>query len=112
MKKITSLFLVFILGACSNAVLLDDKSNNNVKVGQDLEVHLPESHKNGYNWLLKDDFDQSIIEHRNSVWHGEEKGIVFHLRALKAGKTTLSLIQRKYRDTTDSKQIIVEITDK
>jgi len=84
---------------------------NSVAVNSRFRIILPEDHSKGYLWQLKDDFDH-VVENTNTVWHGNEKGIYFDFKALKKGKTTLTLINRRYADTLFVKSFIVEVSDK
>jgi predicted secreted protein len=82
---------------------------NEVDKGSAFRVNLPENHTDGYIWQLNSDFDHSVLEEQNSVWHGDKKGIDFNFKALAVGQTTLHLIKRKYTDTAEVTSFIVKI---
>jgi predicted secreted protein len=82
---------------------------NEVLVGDQFRVNLPEDHSTGYGWQLKPDFDNTVVQDLNAVWHGKDKGIDFNFKALSAGQTTFTLINRKYTDTSDIKFFVVKI---
>jgi len=84
---------------------------NQVPKNSKFRIILPENHTNGYLWQLNNDYDQKVIEQLNEVWHGNEKGIYFNLKALSAGQTTLTFVSRKYTDTAEIKFFIVKIAD-
>lgn len=109
--KIPLLFLCLTaLTSCNReSILLDAEINNVVKAGCDFRIELAESHAKGHTWGLGNDFDRELVEYTSAVWHGEEKGIVFHFKARREGKTTLKLVKRMYKDTLESKQVNVEI---
>lgn len=73
-------------------------------------INLQEDHRTGANWQLQGDYNASVVQRVNEVWHGNEKGIYFNLRALAVGQTTLVFIKRKYTDTLDNKAFIIKIT--
>ena len=75
-------------------------------------IILPEDHRTGYNWQLLQDYNTSVIQRINEVWHGNEKGIYFNLRTLAVGQTTLEFVKRKYTDTADYKAFIIKIEEK
>lgn len=84
---------------------------NTVEKGKAFRIILPEDHTKGYNWQLSRDYDKNMVEHVNEVWHGNEKGIYFNLRALAAGQTTLTFLCRKYTDTLELRRFVVKISD-
>lgn len=85
---------------------------NKVKANSKFSVRLPEDHRTGYTWQLKESYDARVVERINEVWHGNEKGIYFNLGALASGQTTLTFVARKHTDTSDIKHFIVKIADK
>lgn len=85
---------------------------NEVDRGSKFCIILPENHSDGYTWQLLGGHDTRVVEHINEVWHGNEKGIYFNFKALSAGQTTLTLMCRRYTDTSDVKQYVVKISDK
>jgi len=104
--------LVFIFTGCSFPKLEKEApAVNELKKGTKFRVNLPEDHTTGYTWYLSEGFDSRIIHRLNDVWHGNEKGIDFNLKAVAAGQTTLTFISRKYTDTISYKKFIVGITD-
>lgn len=115
MKKLSILFLVCVvlITSCSlPAIEKESPEINTVEEGKRFRVNLPEDHTTGYTWILNHDFDDSKIENINTVWRGNENGIDFNFRALSAGQTTLTLVKRKFTDTSDIKQFIVQIKSK
>ena len=82
---------------------------NSVKENSKFQIILPEDHRTGYLWQLSDDYNHTVVESLNEVWHGNEKGIYFNLKALSSGQTTLTFVSRKYTDTSDLKRFIVKI---
>jgi hypothetical protein len=114
----TSYSRVHILGAavmlllCSCNQLQVKKSFpeiNDVPADSKFQIILPEDHRTGYLWQLSEGYDPSVVERINEVWHGNEKGIYFNLKAAAAGQTTLTFVSRKYRDTANIKLFIVKI---
>lgn len=84
---------------------------NEIGAGKKFRINLPENHSTGYLWQLDRNFDNSIIEELNAVWHGNEKGIDFNFKSLKIGETTLTFVLRKHTDTSNVKSFIVKIID-
>lgn len=117
LKKICISILLFFsvssLQYCSLAQIKDESPNVNViQNGSKFKINLPEDHSNGYLWQLGENYDKTIVKNIGAVWHGQEKGIDFNLKALSVGQTTLSFILRKYNDTISNKNFIVNIINK
>jgi predicted secreted protein len=109
LKKILSVIaLIFFFSCfqfCSLTQIKDESPKINlVKNGTKFKINLPENHSDGYLWQL--------IHDVGAVWHGNERGIDFNLKALSIGQTTLTLIKRKYTDTITNKTFIVNIIAK
>ena len=105
-----SLFLVLFLSNCSDFEVKNEfPTINEVKAESEFKIILPEDHREGLNWQLAQDYDKTHISQVNEVWHGNKKGIYFHLKALSIGQTTLTFVSRKYTDTLDIKHFIVKI---
>lgn len=103
-------FLAAFFVKCSDFVLKSEfPVENEVKSGQKFKIILPENHTKGENWQLLQTYDKTHVKQVNEVWHGNEKGIYFHLKALSVGQTTLSFVKRKYTDTLDIKRFVVKI---
>ena len=83
---------------------------NEIKVNQRFSVILPENHQTGYTWVMKDQFDKNLVDHINTVWHGNDKGVYFNFKALKPGECELDFICRKYTDTSDNNHFRVKIS--
>ena len=111
MKKLSGFIIVlFIFSGCSLPELKKEApAINEIPANTKFRIILPEDHTSGYIWQLKQDYDQNVINQINEVWHGNEKGIYFNLKALATGQTTLTFISRKYTDTADVKHFIVKI---
>lgn len=106
-------FLVVFTSFCSeNEVKNEYPAINEIKSGTKFKIVLPEDHRTGYNWQLSQDYNTDNIRQINEVWHGNDKGIYFHLQALSIGETKLTFISRKYTDTADIKYFIVKIVNK
>ncbi len=84
---------------------------NEVKAHAKFRISLPENHSTGALWQLDQNYDRSVVEELNAVWHGNEKGIDFNFKTLSAGQTTLNLTLRKYKDTLNVKSFVVRIPD-
>jgi hypothetical protein len=80
---------------------------NTIKVGQKFRITLPENHQKGETWQLKKDESYQAFEDLGSVWHGNEKGVDFNLKALYSGQYTLTLVKIQYSDSLILKQYIV-----
>ena len=102
-----------LLGSCgSMEVQLQAPLVNEVPLRSKFVIKLPEDHSKGNNWQLLQDYDNTVIQQVNEVWHGNEKGIYFHLRALAVGQSTLQFINRNYSDTIDYKAFIIKVLDR
>jgi hypothetical protein len=114
MRNIRNLLLssILILAGCRLPEIKKEAPFvNKIKKGTKFRVNLPEDHRTGGTWRLKPDFNHNRVKQISEVWHGNEEGIDFNLKAASSGKTTLFFIQRKYTDTMSYKTFIVEITD-
>lgn len=108
-----SLFCISCLQFCSLTQIKDESPKiNSVENGTKFKINLPEDHSSGYIWQLGENYDKSLIKDLGAVWHGNEKGVDFNLKALSVGQTTLSFVSRKYNDTADYKVFIVNIFNK
>lgn len=114
LQKFYFLFCATLLTACHSFPEVNQEAPavNELPPHTDFKIVLPEDHTTGYTWQLTQDYDKSVINQLNEVWHGNEKGIYFHLTSLAAGQTTLNFLCRMHRDTSDTKQFIIKITDK
>jgi predicted secreted protein len=83
---------------------------NEIPAGTKFRIILPEDHRTGYTWQLKDDYKPSVVQRINEVWHGNEKGLYFHLQALATGQTTLHFTNRNFTDTSDIKHFVIKVT--
>jgi hypothetical protein len=104
---LTMLVLVLFVGCNENVITNKSPMTNVVAKNHKFTIILPEDHRDGVTWQLKDDYDHSVIQRLNEVWHGNEKGIYFNLKAKETGKTMLNLVKRKYTDTVDTKHFII-----
>ncbi|MBI3517991.1 MAG: protease inhibitor I42 family protein [Bacteroidetes bacterium] len=108
-----SLFVIvcsFLVAGCSYQQA--DKVaplENSFKEGEKFRVTLPEDHTTGYMWQINHNYDESILDYYGSVFRGNEKGVDFNFTALKKGKTTLNFTLIKYRDTSEVRQVIIDI---
>jgi len=102
--------LVVIFTGCNFPELKKEAPEiNEISPNTKFRIVLPENHTTGYLWQLKQDYNNSVIEQINEVWHGNEKGIYFNMRSLASGQTTLTFVSRNYQDTADIKHYIVKI---
>ena len=105
--------ILFLLNGCGfHEINKESPEINEVQANSKFCIILPEDHTKGYNWQLDQSYDPSVIQQINEVWHGNEKGIFFNLKALAMGQTTLTFVSRNYTDTADIKHFIVKIAGK
>jgi predicted secreted protein len=111
-----SISATIFLTALHSCSLKEVKKNfpevNQVLVNEKFRINLPENHSDGYTWNLYDTYDKQLLTNINTVWHGNTKGLDFNFAALAAGQTTLTFVKRRYTDTTDFKQFVVQILAK
>ncbi|MBK9283381.1 MAG: hypothetical protein IPM51_03590 [Sphingobacteriaceae bacterium] len=116
MNKQTFIWIILIgfgMQRCSIDELKAEFPNENKIIAKKkFKINLPENHKLGENWVLIDDYNHEIINHINSVWHGDQKGLDINFLALKQGKTTIKLKLLKMKDSVAVKQYIVDIQTK
>ncbi|MEO6303277.1 MAG: hypothetical protein ABIP51_08890 [Bacteroidia bacterium] len=117
LKKGYTIFKVFFIFLCLQSCSLQqikDESPvvNVIQNGDKFKINLPEDHSSGHLWQLGENYDHLKIKNWGAVWHGVEKGIDFNLEALSTGQTTLSLVLRKYNDSVNYKNFIVNIINK
>ncbi len=107
------LFFLIIFQGCSQIELNKESPEiNHIPENTKFKIILPEDHRTGYIWQLQQNYDSTVIERINEVWHGNDKGIYFNLKSLATGQATLTFISRKYTDTADIKHFIVKIDGK
>jgi predicted secreted protein len=109
---IISFLIAFCAGCSSLEVNKEYPEVNPVPPNTKFRIILAENHTTGYIWQLKQDYNESVINQVNEVWHGNEKGIYFNLESLSAGQTTLTFVSRKYTDTAEIKRFVVKIEPK
>src|SRR5688500_12149946 len=108
-KYLISSFILLLFSKCNPLrVKMELPAINEVPAYTKFQIILPEDHTTGYMWQLKHDYDDRVIAPINEVWHGNEKGIYFNLKALASGQTTLTFVSRRYTDTSDIKRFIVK----
>ena len=118
MKNFVNLLLlltiILLLTCCDTIPEIKKESpeTNEIEADSKFKIILPEDHTKGATWQIQQNYDPQVIQQINEVWHGNEKGIYFNLRALAAGQTTLTFISRKYTDTLDIKHFIIKIVNK
>ncbi|NBQ47348.1 MAG: hypothetical protein EBU33_02690 [Sphingobacteriia bacterium] len=102
MKKLQLLVFPLLFLQCRQAQeIRPSPIVNNVKTGEELKIILKENHRDGATWQLREDYDKKVIERLKEVWHGPDKGIYYHLRAVKEGTVSLHFVKRRYTDTLD-----------
>lgn len=102
--------LITTLTGCSYQEIKNEApTTNDVKSGEKFRITLPENHTTGYMWQLNNNFDNKVLDYYGSVFHGNEKGVDFNFKTLNKGKTTLNFALIKYRDTSATKQFIVDV---
>lgn len=116
MKKYLSpillIFSLFLSVSCNYQELEQEAPEINlVRVNERFRINLPENHLNGEAWQLKKDFNPHFIQELGPVWHGNEKGVDFNLKALASSQTTLCFVKRKFQDTLESRLFIVKIAE-
>lgn len=104
--------LIFFISCRNQTIITDHSKVQEIQLGEDFNVVLPEDHRKGYTWVLNDEFDKTTLEHTSTVWHGNEKGIYFGFKALKQGTCILNFASRMYRDTSDFKSFTFKIVSK
>jgi len=112
-NQIAFLLLLAIFNACGYEQLEKQApAINVVKNNQFFCINLPENHVNSESWRLTDGLDPTSIENLGAVWHGNEKGVDFNLKALSSGQYTLCFVKRVFEDSTEARLYIVKIVDK
>ena len=104
------LCVALFFNSCSNAIVIKDPAGLAVvNTGDDFIINLPENHSKGNLWTLKEDSLKDEVNFLNAVWHGNEKGIYFHFKAVKNGMSKITFFERHFADTTSVKSFIVKI---
>lgn len=88
---------------------LETPLENNFEIEKKFRISLPENHTTGYMWQLNSNYDSEILDYYGSVFRGNEKGVDFNFRTLKNGKTCLKFALIKYRDTSETKEFIINV---
>jgi hypothetical protein len=101
--------MIFISSCSYEKIEKETPAVNDLKPNTKYRINLPEEHNSGYIWQLSDGYDRSVIENTSAVWHGNTKGVDHNFLTKAAGTTTLTFILRKYTDTSDIKQFVVQI---
>ena len=111
-RFLTLSLFTLILSSCRLPEIKDETpAVNGLKTETKFRVNLPEDHRTGYTWHLNDEYNKNLIERLNEVWHGNEKGLDYNFKTHASGQTTLTFVQRKFKDTLDIKMYIVKIGD-
>lgn len=111
LKACFLLTISIIAFSCSNSQSISDTApaENSVAVNTKFNINLPEKHDSGYLWQLRNGHDTGPVDYMSSVWHGNEKGVVFNFEGRTKGKAELVFDLIKYKDTLESKTFIVEV---
>jgi hypothetical protein len=112
--KFGSHLLTFIMCwlsvSCGTKETLKESPHVNViNSGQEMLIILPENHEQGATWNIAEGHNSLVVRVVNSVWHGNEKGIYFHLKALQPGEDSLILVKRFFTDTIDLKRFNIRV---
>ena len=116
-KKTLSYYLIgpcllFAGFSCGQRKELKEKPLvNTLKPGEQVQVVLPENHRDGFTWSLSDNYNKSAILEERSVWHGADKGVYFYMQAGKSGTAEITFVRRNYRDTADIKRFSLSIQE-
>lgn len=99
------------LAACSGSTPVSQPAPivNALPPHTPFHINLPEDHASGYLWQLDKSFDPTAAEYVNSVWHGNEKGVIFNFESGDHGKTSLTFHSIKYKDTTETKVFLIDV---
>jgi hypothetical protein len=109
---ILSIFSLVLFVSCNYQKLEKEAPEINlVKVNESFRINLPENHSKGETWQLKKDFNPQFIYELPAVWHGNEKGIDFNLKALASSQNTLCFVKRMFQDTLETRLFIVKIAE-
>jgi hypothetical protein len=109
--RLQFLIPAFLFFACQPQQLKNESpAVNQVKVSVKFMIVLPENHKNGELWTLAQDYNKQTVCQLSEVWHGNEKGIYFNLKAQAVGQTTLNFFKRKFSDTIDNKHFTIKVS--
>lgn len=103
------LFTIILTGCSYQEIKNEAPQTNDVTSGEKFRITLPENHTTGYMWQLNNNFDDKVLDYYGSVFHGNEKGVDFNFKTLNKGQTTLNFALIKYRDTSATKQFIVNV---
>jgi hypothetical protein len=103
------LCLLFAISCRLPEIRKESPAVNTLPSDTEFRINLPEDHSTGYTWTLLENYDAAAVIRLNEVWHGKEKGIDFNLKTGATGQTTLTFIERRYRDTSQVKRYIVKI---
>lgn len=112
MRNLCFLLLISPLAfSCSKseAVSKTAPAVNSLPVNTKFNINLPENHTNGYLWQLSNTYDINTVDYMNSVWHGNEKGVVFNFESREKGTTELEFHLINYKDTLESKTFIIDV---
>lgn len=82
---------------------------NHVPVNTKFNIPLQENHTTGYLWQLNTNYDAQPAEYMNSVWHGNETGVVFNFESKTKGSLELEFNLIKYKDTLETKKFLIEV---
>lgn len=104
-------FFLVLFSSCTSRIEINQPSPaiNKIKSGEKFFINLPENHAEYFTWRLSDDHNKNLIEDINSVWHGNEKGVIYHFTAKKPGVDTLKFTQYKYNEVSKNTSFIVKV---
>lgn len=111
-KSIGILACFAFITSCSYNTIDGNKTNSvTVKLNEKFRINLAEDHSTGYTWQLNDTYDKKNVDHFNTVWEGNTKGVYFYFKAIKKGETVLSFTSRMYEDVNMVKEVKITVTD-
>jgi predicted secreted protein len=111
---IRSLFILpfaLLVFSCSQTQDITEASPfvNAVPLHSKFNITLPENHTTGYMWQIKNGYNDTVVDYMNSVWHGNEKGVVFNFESKAKGSAELEFKLIKYQDTMEIKKFWIQV---
>ena len=103
--------MIFISSCAYEKIEKPAPESNILQANKKYRINLPEDHTTGYTWQLSDGYDKTIIENTSAIFHGNTNGVDFNFLTHARGTTTLTFISRKYTDTSEIKQFVVQINE-
>jgi len=111
LRSISILLLTLVTIGCHKSYDVTEQKPfvNTIPLHGKFNITLPEDHTTGYLWQIGTEYNDTVVDYMNSVWHGNEKGVVFNFEGKAKGSAELEFKLVKYQDTIEIKKFWIAV---